>query len=63
MGTSVYVVLVLNTSSLTNTPTAAIVNGTLYVYGGQATTTARQTENTWSEIHTSPYPKSVLTCR
>lgn len=28
---------------------AAVVNGTLYMYGGQATTQAGQTDNTWSK--------------
>jgi hypothetical protein len=29
---------------------AANVNGTVYVYGGQATTQSGQNGNTWSEI-------------
>lgn len=29
--------------------TAAIVNGTLYIYGGRAKTEADQTSNTWSQ--------------
>lgn len=28
---------------------AALVNGTLYIYGGQASTETGQTENTWSK--------------
>lgn len=32
----------------TNNCVAAIVNGTLYLYGGQATTESGQTQNTWN---------------
>lgn len=32
---------------------AAIVNGTLYMYGFRTTTDAKQTDNTWSM---SPFP-------
>jgi hypothetical protein len=30
----------------------ANVNGTVYIYGGQATTQSGQTANTWSKYHT-----------
>jgi hypothetical protein len=31
---------------------SAVINGTLYVYGGQATTEPGQTQNKWSKIDT-----------
>jgi hypothetical protein len=33
----------------TNIMTVANVNGTVYIYGGQATTQSGQTANTWSK--------------
>jgi hypothetical protein len=40
----------------TNDIPAALVNGTLYIYGGQASTDPGQTENLWSKTFIdSPY--------
>ena len=39
---------------------SAIVNGTVYLYGGQATTEPSQTSNTWSERSASRLTATAL---